>query len=183
MPNCPVCGNYHAFGTAVCRECGEPLEEREEQTCENCDAKVAPGDFFCYNCGIILEPGEGEIQCEDHPKREAIGICVVCGKPVCGDCARKKGNSVFCKTTEHVKIHQQWTVVFSTKIVYEAEMIKTNLEGAGFPAKVFSQLEFSSFASYGKHAVAKVMVKRDGASLARHALRDLDLLDDDGKLL
>jgi hypothetical protein len=183
MPDCPVCGNYYAFGTLVCRECGEELEERVDQGCENCDGKITPGDFFCHHCGIILEPGEGEIQCEDHLKREAIGVCVVCGKPVCEDCAQKKGNSVFCKTAEHVKIHQKWTVVFSTKIEYEAEMIKTNLESAGFPSKVFSQLEYSSFASYGKHAVVKVMVQRTEADLARHALRELDLLDENGKLL
>lgn len=183
MPNCPVCGSYYNEGASECRDCGEELAARQEQTCESCDGVVRNDDYFCHHCGIILEPGEGEIECEEHQKRDAIGVCVVCGKPVCVDCAHKKGNTIYCKNAEHVKVHQHWSTVFTSKIEYEAEMIKTNLESAGFPSKVFSQLEFSSFASYGKHAVVKVMVKRDDASLARHALRDLDLLDDDGKIL
>ena len=183
MPNCPLCGAYNKEGSVKCRDCGEDLDFREEQACENCDGRVSGEDFFCRHCGMILEPGESEIKCEEHPKRDAIGVCIVCGKPVCTDCARKKGTTVFCKTAEHVKINQNWSVVFSTKVQYEADMIKTNLENAGFPAKVFSQIEFSSFQLYGKHAVAKVMVKRDESSLARNALRELDLLDDEGKLL
>ncbi len=183
MPNCPVCGNYYSEGAVKCRECGEIFEQFEEQTCENCDGQVSSGGFFCHHCGIILEPGEGEIECEEHPKQEAVGMCVVCGKPVCSECARKKGNTVFCKTAEHVKIHKQWSVIFSTKIVYEAEMIKANLENAGFHSQIFSQFDHASFASYGKFAIVKVMVPHAQADEARETLRELNLLDDEGRVL
>ncbi|MGD0338383.1 MAG: DUF2007 domain-containing protein [Bacteroidota bacterium] len=183
MPNCPVCGNYYTEGDAKCRECGEELERLEEQTCENCDGRVRAKDFFCSHCGVILEPGEGEIECEEHPKQDAVGVCVVCGKPVCSDCERKKGNTIFCKTTEHMKIHRQWSAVFTTKNEYEAEMIRTNLENAGFPSKVFSQHDYLSFAMNNKLAIVKVMVQRTQASDARGILRELNLLDDEGRVL
>jgi hypothetical protein len=37
------------------------------------------------------------MNCANHPHREAVAYCQHCGKPVCGDCVRNVGSSVFCE--------------------------------------------------------------------------------------
>lgn len=183
MPTCPTCGSRYAEGATQCRECGEELGLREELTCGNCDGIVKSDELFCSSCGIVLEAGEGEIDCEEHQKRPAVGMCVVCGKPVCEDCARKKKNAVFCDSAEHAKIHRQWKVVYTTKIDFEAEMLRTNLDQAGIKSHLFSQFDYASFAAFNRSAMVKVMVPREHAPVAQKVLRDLDLLDDENRSL
>jgi hypothetical protein len=37
------------------------------------------------------------MNCANHPNREAVAFCQNCGKPVCGDCVRNVGSSIFCE--------------------------------------------------------------------------------------
>jgi hypothetical protein len=54
--------------------------------------------------------------------------------------------------------------------VYEAEMIKTNLESAGIPAMVLSQSDRMYFTTLGDLAVTEVMVPKNEAEEAARYL-------------
>ncbi len=38
------------------------------------------------------------MKCHNHPKKEAIGTCVSCGKAICEDCATEIKGKLYCKT-------------------------------------------------------------------------------------
>jgi alkyl hydroperoxide reductase subunit AhpF len=41
-------------------------------------------------------PVPGAAACANHPRREAIGICVACRKQVCGECTTKVDGINYC---------------------------------------------------------------------------------------
>jgi hypothetical protein len=125
--------------------------------------------------GGVVEDGE-EVECENHPEMEAIGICVICGKPVCGDCAVRRQGRVLCENDEHTKIAQGWAVVYTTSTDYEAQMVRANLENAGIPCLIFSQRDHVYFLTVGDMAVVNVMVPNQRLNEARDFLRKSDLL-------
>ncbi len=180
MPFCPKCGYEYLKGTAVCPDCNEDLFEGEPRFCDNCDEQIDVDAEYCIHCGIIFEkdPGGPLIECERHPRVPAVGVCIVCGKPVCGDCAKSKKGKVFCDNDEHVKIHQDWAVVFSTAAEYEAEMVKANLEIGGVKALVFSQVDHAYFIPMSRLAVVNVMVPKEKLAKAKDILRRLKGIED-----
>jgi hypothetical protein len=175
MPFCPKCGYEYIKGTAVCPDCDEDLLEGEARFCDNCDEAIDLEAEYCIHCGIIFEKEAGEplIECETHPRLPAVGVCIVCGKPVCSECAKSKGGKVFCGDDEHVKIHEDWAVVFSAAAEYEAEMVKANLELHGIKALVFSQVDHAYFIPMSRLAVVNVMVPKGKLAKAREILRHL----------
>jgi hypothetical protein len=153
----------------------------EPLSCEFCAEGLEPGEKFCPHCGMLqagaAEEGE-EIECENHPKMEAVGACVVCGKPVCGDCAVKRHGRIHCEEDEHIKIAQGWAVVCTTGTEYEAQMVRANLENAGIPCMVFSQRDHVYFLTVGDMAVVNVMVPKHRLLDAKEFLRKMDLFEE-----
>ena len=37
------------------------------------------------------------MNCENHPDREAVANCAVCGKPICEECLIKIAGNTYCK--------------------------------------------------------------------------------------
>lgn len=181
MPFCPQCRYQYKEGTAVCPDCNEPLVAAEPRVCEFCLEHLDEEQKFCPYCGMLqsalIEEGE-EIECENHPRMEAVAMCVVCGKPVCGDCAVKRHGKIFCENDEHIKVAQGWAVVFSTNTEYEAHMIRANLESSGIPCLVFSQRDHVYFLTVGDMAVVNVMVPKQHLLEAQEFLRKMDLFDE-----
>lgn len=178
MPFCPQCGYEYEEDITVCPECNEVLELGELLLCEFCSERVEEAAKFCPHCGMLqgnLLSEDEEIECENHPQIEAIGMCVVCGKPVCGDCAVKRQGKILCENDEHIKIAQNWAVVYTTGTEYEAQMVRANLENAGFPCVVFSQRDHAYFLTVGDMAVVNVMVPKNRLFEAQEFLRRMDL--------
>lgn len=178
MPFCPQCGFQYKEGIDICPDCHEPLVAREPFTCEFCYEELDEGQKFCPHCGMLqaglIEEGE-EVECENHPQMEAVGMCVICGKPVCGDCAVKRHGKILCENDEHITIAQGWAVVCTTNTDYEAQMVRANLENAGIPCLVFSQRDHVYFLTVGDLAVVKVMVPKQQLLEAQEFLRRMDL--------
>lgn len=181
MPFCPQCGYQYQEGIVLCPDCNEPLIAREPFTCEFCLERLEEEQKFCPLCGMLqaalIDEGE-EIECENHPEMEAVGICVVCGKPVCGDCAVKREGKILCENDEHIKIAQGWAVIFTTNTEYEAQMVKANLENAGIPSLVFSQRDHVYFLTVGDLAIVNVMVPKHRLPEAQELLRRMDLFEE-----
>jgi hypothetical protein len=184
MPYCRNCGYEYVEGVTTCPDCGEELLPGEPRICDNCDGEIEANSQYCPHCGIIFEQDEGEvsIECETHPGVPAIGVCIICGKPVCRDCAVSKKGRVFCDDDEHVKIHQDWVVLCSTSTEYEAEMVKANLEIAGVKALVFSQVDHAYFIPIGRLAIVNVMVPKDKLAKAREVVHRLKGVDEEDEL-
>lgn len=147
-------------------------------TCEFCSERLGADLKFCRHCGMLqacLLDEDEEIACENHRGVEAVGMCVVCGKIVCGDCAIKRQHRIFCENDEHVRFAQDWAVAYTTGTEYEAQMVRDNLEGAGMPCLVFSQRDHVYFLTIGNLAVVNVMVPKHLLGQARKLLRDTDL--------
>ncbi len=180
MSYCPQCQTEYQAGVAECVDCGIPLVEGTPVFCFNCQEPVSANDTFCNNCGVLLEeiPGDETPECENHPDRDAVGGCVICGKPLCEDCAREQNGRVFCESDEHLNVHQGFVVVYTTSTDYEAEMIKANLDGAGIHALIFNQHDHVYFTTMGMLALVNVMVPRAQLEEAREIIEAL--LKDEG---
>jgi TM2 domain-containing membrane protein YozV len=45
------------------------------------------------------------MNCANHPDRERAAFCQHCGKPLCDDCVRKVGTSVYCEPCLAARVH------------------------------------------------------------------------------
>lgn len=177
---CPQCLTEYQPDATECVDCQIPLVEGKPMFCPNCEEFVTVDDTFCDNCGTLLPkiPAEEGPDCENHPDVEAIGGCVICGKPVCEDCAKEMNGRIFCENDEHLNVHQGFVVAYTTSTDYEAEMIKANLEGAGIHAMIFNQHDHVYFTNMGTLALVNVMVPRAQIEEAEEII--VALLDEDG---
>lgn len=98
--------------------------------CPNCSNEVTIDSDFCPHCGVLFE-GAGEVFCDSHPQKKAVGICIICRKVVCEDCSVGANGRCFCLDHQHVEVEQDWAVVFDSTEIADAELVKSVLESAG----------------------------------------------------
>jgi hypothetical protein len=187
MPYCPECHTEYQAGIIECVDCILPLIEGRPRFCPDCDTFVTDSDTFCNNCGVLQEviPAVDGPDCENHPEVSAIGGCVVCGKPVCKECARVQNGRFFCEKDEHLNVHGGYIVAYTTSTDYEAEMVRANLEGAGIDALVFNQHDHVYYTTMGMLALVNVMVPPGQLEAALDIIEALEThsgLDDDDDL-
>jgi len=72
--------------------------------------------------------------------------------------------------------HEDWIVVYSTDVRYEAEMIKANLEGANIESIILSQKD-KNFPATGDLSVIKVLVKKEDKDDSRSIIEDINKKD------
>ncbi|MCB9220065.1 MAG: DUF2007 domain-containing protein [Ignavibacteriales bacterium] len=104
-------------------------------------------------------------------------ICPKCeaeyvkGVTVCADC----GTELITKASfaAHLVKHKDWEIVHSTDTMYEAEMIKANLDGAGIESIILSQQD-KNFPASGDLSIIKLLVKKDDAEDARLIIKDIN---------
>ena len=92
------------------------------------------------------------------------------GISVCSDC------DVELLTNEDFELnlvhHEDWTLIYSTDVIYEAEMIKANLTGANIEAIILSQKD-KNFPAAGDLSVIKIMVKKEDAEDSLKIITDI----------
>lgn len=102
----------------------------ELTSCEHCGEEVTVDSDFCPHCGYLFE-GAGSVHCETHPSTEAIGLCIICRRPLCASCGTAVHDRLFCGTHKDLVVIQDWVRVVESTDVYEAEMAKSLLENHG----------------------------------------------------
>lgn len=92
------------------------------------------------------------------------------GVTVCADC----GTELVTQEDFEINLveHDDWISVYSTDVMYEAEMIKSNLAGAKIESIILSQKD-KSFPAGGDLSVIKVMVQKDDADDAVNIIQDI----------
>lgn len=102
----------------------------ELTSCEHCGEEVTVDSDFCPHCGYLFE-GTGPVECETHGSVEAIGVCIICHRSVCGECGTAVGSRLFCDAHKHLVVIQDWVKIVESTDVYKAEMAKSLLEDNG----------------------------------------------------
>jgi hypothetical protein len=93
------------------------------------------------------------------------------GITVCSDCETE------LITIEDFELnlihHDDWISVYSTDVLYEADMIKANLTGANLEAIILSQKD-KNFPATGDLSVIKILVKKEDADDAKKIISDIN---------
>ncbi len=106
-------------------------------TCSHCGEPLNATLPFCKHCGMI-HANNTEYECETHADRSAIGMCMVCYKPLCEVCKTIKGMKLFCGNQAHHEILNDWSIVHHSESEFEADAIRQNLKAAEIESKSFS---------------------------------------------
>jgi len=103
-------------------------------------------------------------------------ICPKCeyeyidGISICADC---KSKLIPVEEFEGHLIHpSDWVIIFTCDEVYEAEMLKTNLESADIETLILSQKD-RSYPLVGNLSVIKILVKKTDKDDAASILKDI----------
>lgn len=142
--------------------------------CDRCGHSFDPNAALCGSCGNI-RPGGSTVGCEQHVGADAVGCCVVCGKPMCGDCATWTGSAFLCDVPAHRDFADNWSVAAECVSVFEADMIATNLRQGGFSPMIFSPGDHAAAYWHPGLATARVFVRSEDHQRARALLVSLAL--------
>jgi len=143
--------------------------------CRNCGAEVA--EVLCPSCGALVVKSADEIACENHPGEPAVACCVVCGKPVCGDCTTSSDGVFVCDLPEHHRIAATWVPLTLAMDAFEADMVKTNLVQAGIPIRVADPRNFAGTLWFRPHLGVRILVERATWELAKNVIGSFQLPD------
>lgn len=149
------------------------------ELCRNCQAPFDPADIVCPQCGmtVLTAAKQSVMECQNHPQQSAIACCIVCGKPVCGDCTTTRDGVCFCSNPEHQKIHSEWELLMRVKSEFESDMICRNLQQAGIETVAFAQHVHSETFWLGAKRTVRVFVRRGSFPSGRSLLESLGLHD------
>lgn len=123
--------------------------------CPNCEQEIDAASDVCPACGHILS---GNLQCERHTDRKAVGVCVVCGNAVCDECDNEKARHHACPAHASVPVIEGWAQVYSTSDEVEADLIRENLQSEGLDAAVLSQKDQSFNVELGDLSPVRLLV-------------------------
>lgn len=104
-------------------------------------------------------------------------FCEKCGKSfyeetdICPNCKIKL--AIYEEDFESGKYSSDLTLAYVCSEVYEAEMIKANLNGADIEAFILSQKD-SSYPVVGNLSLIKIYVHKDAFELAQKIIRDIN---------
>lgn len=146
--------------------------------CPQCHSHVEPNATFCAQCGVVRGGNRPQqLDCENHPGQLAVGLCVVCGKPVCGDCASTVTGKFVCEHRDHKTWAEQWSVVHVCTFPFEGDMVAQNLINAGCAAKLFSFRDHVGLHWVGDAARVQVFVPQEQRDAALKFLNQLQLTE------
>jgi hypothetical protein len=142
--------------------------------CDRCFEVNAETLLFCGTCGYLLRSNE-EVECENHPGAVAVGVCVVCGKPVCGDCSVSRGGKIYCDDVAHSQMDADFIRLAYAANEFEADIIVKNFSLNGVPACHFTAKSFVQFFPFAGVLPVSVFVQKESAAEAKRLLKELDL--------
>lgn len=143
-------------------------------TCAHCHGSNTETALFCAACGNALRVHD-MVECENHSGTNAIGICVVCGKPVCDDCSVARGNKVYCEDVTHSQPTTARTKLGAVATEFEADMLVKNLALNGVPAVQYSAKKFSQLCRLSDDRSVSIFVALELIDEARRLIDEMEL--------
>jgi hypothetical protein len=113
----------------------------------------------------------GEVYCGNHGTVDAVSVCAVCGKPVCGDCAVTIEGITFCNERSHAEMYDGCLLLGRSGTMFDAELIAKNLEVHHIRCHWFGPV------AGGETAVFNLFVPKEKHSEAVALVQSLDLMD------
>jgi hypothetical protein len=150
-------------------------------TCRNCSMQLMAGHTFCKKCGSVVDTSEDHdetIECETHPDHYAVGICVICGRPVCSDCEVKSNEKILCHDPEHKIALHEWCAMVEPGSEFEAVALVRNLSDGGIEAKAFS-LHDHVATHWLEETHILLFVKTSECEKGKALLQELNLIGND----
>jgi hypothetical protein len=144
--------------------------------CIRCTVINADDVLFCRNCGILFHH-DTNVECENHSGRDAVGICVVCGKPVCDYCMKTGEGKTYCDDAAHAQVPVTHAKLAAAVSEFGADLVVKNLVANGIAALVFSQHRYSHFYRFTDDAPASIFVRKEMAEAAHRLVEEMDLTD------
>ena len=144
-----------------------------KRQCNGCGAAYETSEAVCPRCGTIGP--DHQVSCEKHAGERAVACCVVCGKPVCGDCMTMQGSQCFCDDPAHQEVMRESELLQRVSSEFESDMIRTNLKQAGIGTSAFSRRQHLEAFWLVNRDDVKIFVPRGSAEHARSVLRSLGL--------
>jgi len=132
-------------------------------------------------CGALIDTSEEDVfkvECETHPDHRAVGLCVICGKPVCSDCEMKSAGKILCSNPEHKILLQEWSVLYRLDSIFEAEAFVRNLADGGIKGKTFSMQDHIAMHWLNENRVL-LFIKKSENEKAKALLKELNLISND----
>ncbi len=105
--------------------------DRQEIPCESCGEDITPDSDFCPHCGVLRVGGAG-VLCAVHEGVKATHVCIICHRPLCARCRKKRQGKYFCSDHKKVEVVFDWACVFRSDDPARAELFRSVLEGGGF---------------------------------------------------
>jgi hypothetical protein len=129
-------------------------------------------------CGAFTDTDEEnafKVECESHPDNRAVGLCVICGRPVCSDCEVKSAEKILCSDPAHKIMLQEWHVMYQPNSEFEAEALVRNLADGGIEAKTFSLHDHIAMHWLNENRVL-LFVRKSEDEKAKEFLKELNLI-------
>jgi predicted amidophosphoribosyltransferase len=135
----------------------------EELVCDRCEQPVNPKDTFCNNCGGIYSD---DLFCANHKSAHAEGVCVICGKPLCGKCGSDVLRTFLCDKHWALEITEGKVRVFGSTDNVQAQAVTSFLKQAGYHPFFFSRhfnpgadkVSVSTVRNFGNHPTVELKV-------------------------
>jgi len=102
-----------------------------EIPCDSCGEDITPDSDFCPHCGVMRATAE-EVTCSIHHGVPATHVCIICHRPLCRRCRKRKQGKSFCVDHRKVEVVLDWACVFRSNEPAESELVRSVLESGGF---------------------------------------------------
>lgn len=164
MRRCPDCEMELPDDAGTCPGCGTGLHR-----CARCGSEYAEGEA-CPACGAIRVPAA----CDDHPDQQAVGLCVVCGRTVCGACGAddRRRRPHLCDEHRGITLIEGWAQVYTTTGEFEAQLVRDNLHAEGIDAQILSQRDNIFAVEVGELSIVRILVPVWQYAHAQAVIRD-----------
>lgn len=73
----------------------------------------------------------------------------------------------------------KWEVIYTTSVIYEAQMLKANIESAGIPIEILSQQDSSRMLTVGNLSIIKLLVPSELYEDAMEIIIEIEKNSDD----
>jgi hypothetical protein len=98
--------------------------------------------------------------CSALIQNESQSICIECGKVIDMEDVEKKS--------------YPWAQVYTTNTLIDAEMFRQNLESAGIPAQILSQIDSTRNFTLGELAIVKIFVPEPYFNHALDIIKEIE---------